>query len=237
MTTSEEKQDTATHEQNRLRKTSKVRWQKTRNWLAQSRRVIQRRIDRLNVNSLLTTLTAIATTLVTIGMLVVAYLQWRTLEKTDATMRSQLMAMYNDQRPWLSVDPVITSNLRYDDNGLTLAVDLRLRNPGKTPGLGVQNFAQLTFLYKTRDLVQLQDDLCKQTSPDSRVVFPGNDPVSAPFGFSGGKNEVAKARAASDFPDTFIVPTIIGCISYVFPGDNSRHHTAFPYHLMHVPHS
>jgi hypothetical protein len=216
-----------------------VHWQKMRSWLVQSGlvikhwfvrcgRVIKQRIKRLEVNALLTTFA-------TIGMSVVAYLQWTTLEKTDATMRSQLMAMYNDQRPWLSVDPLITSNLRYDDNGLNLTVDLRLRNPGKTPALGVQSFAQLTFLHKERDLLQLQDDLCKQASADSRLVFPGNDPVSAPFGFSGGKNEVAKARAASDLMDTLIHPMITGCVRYIFPGDNSRHLTAFQYHLMHMP--
>ena len=183
--------------------------------------------------------TAVATVFIAIASVLAfgaAIVQAFIFNRQLSVMQGQLSAMGYDQRPWVSNDPIITSNLTFTENGISISIDLRLKNPGKTPALNASPSGEMVFTLKENDLVRTQNKACEMARISAGyVVFPGNDPISQLMGFSGGKDEVAKAKAASTFPDQLIRPIIVGCISYVFGADNSRHETGFRYHLMHVP--
>ena len=163
--------------------------------------------------------------------------QFTAIHNQQIVMQGQLDAMYNDQRPWVSVDPIIASKLRYDDNGIGVTIDLRLKNPGRSPAMNVRADGKMTFAHKLSDHLRAQRELCDSLplSPQNNLIFPGTDPVSQWMPFTGGREEVAKARSATAIPDRMIAPYLIGCVRYEFGADNSKHRTGFLYQLMHVP--
>jgi hypothetical protein len=172
---------------------------------------------------------AVIAALVTISQAIIANRQL-------TAMQGQLNAMEADQRPWVGIEPTIVSELSYTENGMDVVIDLRLRNFGKSPALNTSQGGQLAFLSKLSGLLTIQQRICETAGiGPSSVIFPGEDPVHQRIDFQGGKDEVAKAKAATDFPDWILLPEIIGCIHYFANGDHVPHETGYMYKLMHVP--
>jgi hypothetical protein len=196
----------------------------------------------------------------TVALLMVAILQWLTFEKqwsalesTDQATRNlasaaksqatamagQLRAMYDNQRPWVSSDPRIISGLTYGENGASITIDLRLKTPGRSPAFTVRESGEMTFIKTIKELTEIRDRHCNSVTDahddDGEVIFPTADPISQWMQFSGGKSEIAEARAATETIRRLIIPVLVGCIGYVSPEDNSHHKTWFLYNVMHLP--
>src|SRR5260370_28005182 len=155
------------------------------------------RINRDNVNATAPVVLALAT----IALSAIAVLQWRTLEKTDTTLRLQ-------QRAFLA--PL---SLGTPDNFKSGKVDyteipILIENVGKEPATKTNEFLFTAALpipsFRNRDAVEhlIQDHMmngatCKNlpVNPDGRAIYPG--PAGDVVGLT--KEDTALALARSHF--------------------------------------
>lgn len=167
-------------------------------------------------------------------LVIVAWLQWNTLEKTDQTFKAA-------QRPWLEFSVQIMGGWAWAQDELTMFVKFGLRNTGHSPALNVRGFNK-TFLVWDDDLVRkTQEQLCDEfdnpppyTHPGSAnkeegygyTIFPDNPPLDHFMIFEIPKTEIDKFKAK---PPVFPRPIAVGCFSYFYGADHSAHDTGFMY--------
>jgi hypothetical protein len=174
----------------------------------------------------------------TIALALVAILQWRTLDKTDETLRAA-------QRPWMKyADVQFAGPLIYNENGLNISLRFFLKNTGNSPA---QNVFPETFIsVNPRDALGAgeQRRLCEIVRNRPRPVpaddfgvtyFPGDDPIQQQITVSVSKSEIAAAVGGlpSNFP--FVFPVVFGCVNYRFPfGAGESHQTGFIFRVLRV---
>ena len=170
--------------------------------------------------------------LFTLSLVVVGALQWRTLSRTDETLRAA-------QRPWVNFDSKIESPLRYMGEEIGMLVILSLRNGGHSPALNVRVIQKTLLVYDDEQARQIQHELCNHTFESDQegwgsTIFPDSPPVLEPELVEISKEEIGKYIATGG-PGHFTRPLIIGCIVYVSSVDASPHHTGFMYLIRPIP--
>ena len=160
----------------------------------------------------------------TFGIVIVGYLQWRTLAKTDATLKAA-------QRPWIEFDVPQTEALGWIGTEFGALAHFGLKNSGHSPALNVRGVSKTLLVWANLDVHKIQDELCaefNQAKEDGygETVFPNNPPLEHSMLFEILPPEIARFKAtAPKFPR----PLVIGCFSYFFYADHSVHNTGFMY--------
>jgi hypothetical protein len=165
------------------------------------------RINRDNVNATATVVLALAT----IALSAIAVLQWRTLEKTDTTLRLQ-------QRAFLAALSLGTpDNFKSGGKVDYTEIPILTENVGKEPATKTNEFLFTAALpipsFRNRDAVEhlIQDHMmngatCKSlpVNPDGRAIYPGR--TGDVVGLT--KEDTALALARSHFA------MVAGCLIY-----------------------
>jgi len=166
------------------------------------------------------TISTIVLALATVTLSVVAWLQWKTLEKTDQTLKSTLAANQFNERAWLAPS-------RSEIQG-TL-VSIYFGNVGKSPTLHAQIVVKeiVTSLHTAADMSDTEkqvEEFCAEK--------PSKEAVEATAAVLILPNEAVNSFFPSK-PDAYVrhftVATkasfIVGCMRYETAG--VTHHTAF----------
>lgn len=158
--------------------------------------------------------------------------QTAALQGSASASQGQLQEMQAQQRPQLAIAGINpTSNLRFDETGATLQLNLNMKNLGKSSA----EYTEIHALFYSRtddDVVQKQITACK-TRPFSPVDTPNQgfniaqgDTFPYPFWLHMGKDALAAWRTPTvNKPYHFPVPMIVGCVEYKY--GNKRHHIPF----------
>ena len=182
-------------------------------------RSVSRRPDftRENINAASTVVMAFAT----VALFIAAILQWKTLEKTDLTLRAE-------QRAWIAprgiTDPIPPNFINKVDKYSELL--LRLENVGKGPAVKTNElviattvkkgdlFDEAVILKTIRDSLAGRECENIPVDPKGRAIYPGGTPGRV---LALTDPQVAKVNAGSDFA------LVIGCI--VYQTLEERHYT------------
>jgi hypothetical protein len=164
----------------------------------------------------------------------IAFLQYGTLEKTDSTLKSQLLAMENDQRPWLRPKISKLYPLILDGKTVNFGFEYTIVNSGKTPAI----YAESQFDFEPGfGKAEQQDALCRHAdiwlnitkSPlTKRTIFPNED-GNVHISFYSN-NEMTYDYGSDRMPFLFIpdrdfVMQIFGCIAYRSTLNDTIRHT------------
>jgi hypothetical protein len=171
----------------------------------------------------------------TIALVVVAVLQWRTLDKTDDTLKAQ-------QRPWLSVGyPSAVNAFPVSAAGGAFVVDFKLKNFGNSPALNVEIDGEIPMMKSNLGLLGRQDAICRrlQDRPiggkgGGLTIFP-QEIIPKRVSFSIQRAAVERGIKSMGLPGSLFMPVIIGCVRYVYSADMSEHETGFVFNVMHLP--
>ena len=115
------------------------------------------------------------------GLLLVAYLQWRTSEKTDLTMKAE-------QRPWIQFDVPAKRGLSWAGNEISGLMTFRLVNSGHSPALNVRAFSNTLLVWDDKRARKVQDTLCEGFEEGyGATIFPNNSPYEiCNYRYNGG---------------------------------------------------
>jgi hypothetical protein len=171
----------------------------------------------------------------TIALVVVAVLQWSTLEKTDDTLKAQ-------QRPWLSIGyPHATNAFPVSAAGGAFVVEFNLKNFGNSPALNVEIDGEIPMLKSNLGTLARQDAICKRlkerpTGKDGNgfTIFP-QETIPKRVSFTIEKGAVEEGIKSLGLPIPTFSPFIIGCTRYVYSADMSQHETGFVFNVEHLP--
>jgi hypothetical protein len=157
-------------------------------------------------------------------LIVVGYLQWRTLDKTDATLKAE-------QRPWIQFDVPTKSALGWGGTELSGLMVFHLLNTGHSPALNVRGFSNTLLVWDDDLIRKVQNDLCNsfnraQEEGYGSAVFPGAAPTEHFMTIDILKPEIDKFKST---PPQFPRPIVVGCFSYFYGADHSAHNTGFMY--------
>jgi hypothetical protein len=174
----------------------------------------KRILDGIHANS------AVILAPATVALSVVAWLQWKTLEKTDQTLKATLAANQSNERAWLAP-------ARAEIQGTV--VSIYFGNVGRSPTLRAQIVLKeiVTSLHTAADMSATEKQV-KEFCPQkpSKQAVEANDwglflPNEAVNSFFPSKPDAYVRHFTVKTKASFIV----GCISYETAGET--HHTAF----------
>jgi hypothetical protein len=164
-------------------------------------------LNRDNVNATATVALAVAT----LALCVIAVLQWRTLEKTDMTMRLQQRAFFAPRGLEIP-NNFKTGNMDYTE------ISIEIENVGKEPAIKTNEghlFAATLPMasFRNREAVErliqnhMDGAICESlpVSPGGRAIYPGGR-VGIVVGLT--KAETGLALAHSDYA------LVAGCLVY-----------------------
>jgi hypothetical protein len=158
------------------------------------------------------------------GLLLVAYLQWRTLEKTDLTLKAE-------QRPWIQFDVPAKAGLSWAGTEISGLMTFRLINTGHSPALNVRAFSNTLLVWDDERARKLQDLLCEAFHSGTEegygaTIFPNNSPYERFVTIDIMADEIERFKTN---PPTFLGPLVVGCVTYFYNADHSVHDTGFMY--------
>src|SRR5580700_9995336 len=87
------------------------------------------------------------------ALVLIGYLQWRTLEKTDLTLKAE-------QRPWVQFDVPEKSALAWAGPEVSGLMTFHLINSGHSPALNVRAFSNTLLVWDDDRTRNLQNRLC-----------------------------------------------------------------------------
>jgi hypothetical protein len=171
----------------------------------------------------------------TIALVVVAVLQWLTLDKTDDTLKAQ-------QRPWLSVGrPHATNAFPVSAAGGAFVVEFNLKNFGNSPALNVEIDGEIPMMKSHLGILARQEAVCKRlrerpigNEGNGLAIFP-QETIPKRVSFTIEKGAVEEGIKSLELPLPTFSPIIIGCARYVYSADMSQHETGFVFNVMHLP--
>ncbi|MGH7409425.1 MAG: hypothetical protein ACREKF_15645 [Candidatus Methylomirabilales bacterium] len=159
------------------------------------------------------------TALATIAMVVVALLQWQTLEKTDTTLRVV-------QRPWISIEKVTSLDPwpRYEDDKVGFTLLFFLKNVGHSPALDIRVDARVIPEEPGRPVEWTEPQ--RQVCASVRAALDRREKSDR---YTIVPNEVFPYRLERKIrkPTTDYSPVIVGCIVYRTARDITSHQTPF----------
>jgi hypothetical protein len=189
----------------------------TANAWARIRPVIANVLARLSPLDGITFFTALLA-LFTALLVFVAYLQWRTSERTDQTLRLQ-------QRAWLAMRGLVAPDNFKNKTDKYTEIPFRLENTGREPALKVHEVMNSSALEVEhfRDVeymnafikTMLNGQVCEGfgVNPNGRAIFPKGSPGGV-IGFS--ENDTKKVNGRSAYA------LVVGCFVYETLGETHR---------------
>jgi hypothetical protein len=154
---------------------------------------------------------------VTAFSVVVLFLQWQTLEKTDRTLKI-------NQRPWINITDIDVKDICLDTNGARVPIELTLTNTGHMPALNLTLWntpsVRLNGAPDQKPLYSRPTVGISDLGPD--VVFPGETPHrnAAAYVPNSQIDWLKMKTAGTIFPVMSEV-----CVDYTFAYDAERHQT------------
>ena len=156
--------------------------------------------------------------------------QWETMEKT----------LVASQRPWVSVEYALVSDLKLSGGEGRLVVRYKTKNHGPTPavGIGIDAVFDIASPHHS-DILAEQGKVCARGRlnlspgefsagdtlfPDQERQWESSIPISR-ADMERSWSDVAETHKMK--PDTIILPVLVGCVSYRFTFDGSIHKTRF----------
>ena len=184
----------------------------------------------------------------------VALLQWRTLEKTDQTLRDQVETSASQQRAWIKLN-VIPRSLKFELNSgdATFQYYFKLENVGQSVAKLIRVEAKIiTISHKKNPLIDLipsQRAFCEEgianratenmdKNDEGFVLFPGEyyPTTEGDFGGSGNTKKVdiidSEPYENGKSMGPFFTPYLIGCVTYKLNLGEKRHETGFIYEIV-----
>ena len=166
----------------------------------------------------------------TVVLAVVAILQWETLEKTDKTLKAQ-------QRPWVSVKPVIAGPLTFTDEEARVEIAFLLER--KTYGHSCREYVKSTaeigpyFYFNDGAPIDAMKKICARAkaAPDENpvlghAIFP-KDKFTYSINLGKRKLEIERLRQIGHKKKRkWFGPVIVGCVRVIgFRMRRGRHVT------------
>ncbi len=167
---------------------------------------------------------------ITVGVLVVLQslrLARQTVDRAGDANALSCEAMIADQRAWITSKLIIRGDLEFFEGRAFIEVAARYQNIGKTPAIRVHTALDMVL----HDAVDTElEKLCSENrfnnSSSGRIVLPREEYDRAWY-LSAYADEVIN----NPNPDGFIMPRIIGCVTYEILPDHTIHQTVFVYFL------
>jgi hypothetical protein len=164
-------------------------------------------------------------------LVVVGYLQWATLDKSDQTLKAA-------QRPWIEFEVPRTGAFAWGGSEFFGPATFSLTNSGHSPALNVRGFSKTLLLWDEETARETQRRICdtfdrakEKELGYGHTVFP-NRSVEHVMLFEMLPDEIARFRVT---PPGFPRPLVVGCFSYFYGADHSAHHTGFIYMIRPIP--
>jgi hypothetical protein len=159
-----------------------------------------------------------------IAILSAAIFAWTGVQRQIANQQQIFQAQ---QRPWVYASNIsIADPILHGPDGIQIALNFTLKNVGHSP-------AQHTFIgfHTYFYLVEFSaaiERACQSAEQEMNAitVFP-DDPVVQGKNVTTPQVDIEKVQAELKGIKGSIVPTIVACVSYQFPGDDKFHHTPY----------
>jgi hypothetical protein len=171
----------------------------------------------------------------TIALGVIAYVQIQFLGRAEqiaadsaqsAKQSAEIAekALLVSERPWVSVEIAIASDLTYNQDGeARIEIAFILKNTGKSPATNVFVDAEFTPLMTDKGVgLDKMQEICARVraAPTGKrllghSIFPG-DAFTYRINLGMPKTQFDKPFANTAALD-FFTPTLVGCVSYLFP--------------------
>ena len=173
----------------------------------------------------------------TIVLAGVSYKQWMVMERQGDIMENTLLA---SQRPWISVDYTIGSDLKFSPEEGRIIVRFNMKNVGTSPAVGVAINAAFQLLSPHHgDMLAEQGKICASGRANLRpgefsagdTLFPGQErlwEINLPISRADMERSWADmAETHKHKPGTTISPVLVGCASYRSTLNGKVHKTRF----------
>jgi hypothetical protein len=155
-------------------------------------------------------------------------------------------ALIAADRAWISIDAKIIGSLTFDEDVVSLNVEFKMTNVGKSPATHVELFAMLCpDIIAARDTGEATIEMLHTKIFDFGVVlFPkGVNPRELIIGMpiaqfreniADSAKVVTEHGSAADVQRKTANPAIMACASYCLPGSKRRHHTVILFQVWHT---
>jgi hypothetical protein len=136
-------------------------------------------------------------------------------------------------RPWVTIDVVITGPLTYSDKeGVFMSFLFIPKNIGRSPAQNVLISPMLIPAFPFDDIRKEQNGICKNVGESgfsTYVLFP-NEPFSESFRIEESPESIVKRWGKQPqgwgLPDPMPV-TLVGCVDYTYETSRVHHQTGF----------
>jgi hypothetical protein len=167
--------------------------------------------------------------LVLVGI-VSALIFWRQL----AVMQGQLDAMATDQRPWVQIKPTSIGPFSFAESLVNFQMTVVFVNTGKSPAINVRQWSEM--LPGSKNYFNEQNDFCAiaettQRDANNPTVFPNDSSTTQGLSFSVQGSNAGSFKILFQPSTTYVMPEIIGCVTYETTFDNKSHHTRFAFDI------
>lgn len=149
-------------------------------------------------------------------------------------------------RAWISIDAKIIGSLTFDEEVVSLNVEFKMTNVGKSPATHVELFAMLCpDIIAARNTGEATIEMLHTKIFDFGVVlFPegvnsrkliiGMPIAQFRENIADAAKVVTEHGSAADVPRKTANPAIMACASYRLPGSKRRHHTVILFQVWHT---
>jgi hypothetical protein len=185
-------------------------------------------------NALVAALAALVAALATVVIAYLTIFLAKDSRQQATTIQNQLTEMQDEQRPWISATPTLTSPITYDGNGAHMRLVLTMKNTGHLPAIDIRVEAQsdTARFQRKYDTKTALLGLCEKTrnAIEPFVLFPGDTfPLTQTFDIP--PTELSEARMQSGVAIPGFLPVINICITYLSPNGTTSGQTAISYQL------
>jgi hypothetical protein len=160
------------------------------------------------------------------GVLAAVFSGWQALVANQSLIASN--------RPWISVEPKITSGLTFDSDGGRILIEYAFKNVGHAPADVGPFFSEFYLRFPGHsDAGEAQRRFCKTSyvaggsGKFGYTIFPDETDTSERVNELIRKENMAPALTGRDS----LSPVLIGCVKYRFAFDGNEHQTGFIRHL------
>ena len=141
-------------------------------------------------------------------------------------------------RPWVSVDISVASDLAYDEQGdARVVIKFILKNVGKSPATNVQILAEIPVVFGDARALQKAISDREKLRPAGLgnlgvTLFPGETQIHTyNLPISRASIDAFNQKQAADHGlpagSTTFLPTLVGCVDYKFTFAEGHHQTGF----------
>jgi hypothetical protein len=160
---------------------------------------------------------------------------------TELSVRVAREAYIASERPWVSVDAVVGSDLLRKPHGIEFGVNFTVKNFGKSPAVNVHIFYEVVTLKLAQDQFSGVRQRINQMAIQGKAgkemgiqLFPTEEEV-IPWISSLSNDEIEDAKK-SYAPPAGMLPSffVIGSVFYQLPFDEEVHQTGFNYYVLSI---